>query len=275
MLFLYCFCHDNQFCRIICLRLLDDSGNTYLMHSKYTRDCCKHTRFIIHQHTDIEFILYFFKILYRCVTITGAADSSRTMILNITDHIDHITHDRAGCRKFSRSTSIEHRIICCIGMYEYCIKGISDRCKRMLLRNHHRMYCNFYTTFCIMCDTEQFYHVTEFFCVLYVFCRNLRNSFCIYIIKCHSGMECDRCHDRYFTSGIQSFDIGCRVCLSIAKLGSKCQCIAKIHAFFDHLGQDKVRCTIDNTDDFLDLICRQTLLQWTDDRDCSCYGCLK
>ena len=154
MLFFYCFCNDNKLCCIIFFCLLNHSCNTYFMHSEYTCNCSKYTWFIIHQHTDIELVLYFFKVLYRCLTITGTTDSSCTMVLYITDYIDHITHDRTGRREFPCSSSVEHRITGSIRADKYCIKRISHGCKRMFLRNHHRMNSNLNSFFRIMCNTE-------------------------------------------------------------------------------------------------------------------------
>ena len=49
----------------------------------------------------------------------------------------------------------------------------------------------------------------------YIFCCDICDSFCVYIIKCDSRVKRNGCHDRHLTSCIISFDISCWICFCI------------------------------------------------------------
>ena len=199
--------YNNKLCLLWLCMFLNNSCDTNLMITKHLCNCCKNTWFICHLHTDKELILHIPNVFYRKVLITCTADSSIAAICHISRNIDHISHNCTGCWELSCTASIEHCIICCISMNKNCIKGISYRCKRVFLMDHHWVNTYFNSTLCVMCYAKQLDHTVKFFRIFDIFRCDLCDSFCKYVRKYDSGMERDRSHDRYLTSCIKTFYI--------------------------------------------------------------------
>ena len=216
------------------------------MVSKYLCNSGKYSRFICDLHTDKELVLHLTKFLDRQIFIAGTTDPSRTAISDISYHINHIAHYGTGCRKFTCTPSVKHGIIHCISMNKNCIERIPYRSKWMLFPDHHRIDSDLDSIFCIMCNTQKLDDAVKFLCICNIPCRNLRNSFCMYIKEYNSGMKCDGCHDRHFSSRIQTFHVRSRVCLCKSKFLCLFQCICKIHSLFCHLGKDIIGRTVHN-----------------------------
>jgi hypothetical protein len=211
-----------------------------------------------------------FHLFNRNLFVAGASNPSAASDQNVADNVKDISHYCAGCRKFSCTSSEEHRIFHRVSMYKYCIVGIIDCCKRMRAWNQHRAYICFDSVLCISCNAEKFDIASHLFCIADILGSDLGNSFCINIIEYYTGIKGNRCQNCDFTSCIQTFDICGRVCLRIAKLCGKCQGIFKFHPFLSHLCQNKVRGTVYDSHHFCHMVSCQTLFQWPDDRNSAC-----
>ena len=145
----------------------------------------------------------------------------------------------------------------------------------MSFRDQHRMDTYFDSFRCVACHAEKFDHAAGFFCIADIGCGDLCNPFGINIVKGHTGIESDRRHDCYFSSGIQTFDVRGRIGLCIAKLCRQCQGFFEFHAVLCHFCQDKVRGSIDNSHDFTQMISGKALFERSDDRDRAGNRCFK
>ena len=149
------------------------------MSAEYLRDLRQHARTVLHLHTEEEFVLHFPEIFHRDLPVTGAADPSRTVICQIPRHIDHISCHRAGSGHLARASAVEHRVVHCVSVDEHCIERVSYRGKRMVFRQHHRIYSHFNPVSGIARNAEQFDHTVKFFRVGDIRRRDLRDAFCI------------------------------------------------------------------------------------------------
>ena len=141
--------------------------------------------------------------------------------------------------------------------------------------DQHRAHICFNSVCFVSCNTQKLDITSHFFRIMNIFWCDLGNSLCIYIVKYHTWVKCHRCKDRYLTSCIQTFDISSRISLRISKFCCKRQGILKLHAFLSHLCQNKVCGSVYNTHNFCHVISCQTLFQWSDDRNTTCYCCFK
>ena len=190
--------------------------------------------------------------------------------------IHNITNYSTCCRQFTCTASIEHGISKHISMYKYCIKHIIYTVKRAVLAEHKRCYHCITGSVCqSAAGSKKFDGSAKLRSILHIFRCDLCNSLCIYIVKYHTWVKCHRCKDRYLTSCIQTFDISSRISLRISKFCCKCQGILKLHTFLSHLCQNKVCGSVYNTHNFCHVISCQTLFQWSDDRNTTCYCCFK
>ena len=97
----------------------------------------------------------------------------------------------------------------------------------------------------------------------------------MHIIKYDLAVKCGSSHNCHFTSGIQTFNICCRIRFCITKLRCFGKGFLKTHPQLKHFRQNIVRRTIDNTGNLCNLITGQTLTKRTHNRDSASYCCLK
>ena len=209
----------------------------------------------------------------RKVLITGTSDSSTAVMQNISYNIKDITDYRTRCRQFSCATAVEHRVLHRISLYKYGIVGVINRCQRMIHIDQHRMDSRLDSFRCISSHAKKFDHASHLVGIFDIRCRDFGDSFGIYIIKSHSGIESCTGEDRHFSSRIQTFHISGRIAFRISQILCQFQSIGKFHTVLAHLGQDKVSRTVHDTHNFRNMIACQTLFDRADDRDSAGHCC--
>ena len=125
----------------------------------------------------------------RKVLIAGTSDSSTAVMQNISYDIKDITDYRTRCRQFSCATAVEHRILHRISLYKYGIVCVINRCQRMIHIDQHRMDSRLDSFRCISSHAKKFDHASHLVGIFDIRCRDFGDSFGIYIIKSHSGIE--------------------------------------------------------------------------------------
>lgn len=163
-----------------------------------------------------------------------AANLAAASMDNITHHINDISQYRTGGRHLSGTPSHEHGIITSLTMNKYSIEGISDRGKRMAVRDQCGMYFYFNSFTCKLCNTQQFNHIAEFFRIPDILCCNLRDAFRINLRERHAGAESDGCHNGDLASRIIAFHVRCGICFRIAQSRSHIQSFLIAHTFLGH-----------------------------------------
>ena len=93
-------------------------------------------------------------IQYRKLLVAVAANLAAASMDNITHHIDDISQYRTGGGHLSGAPSHEHGIVASLTMNKYGIEGISDRGKRMAVRDQCGMYFYFNSFTCKLCNTQ-------------------------------------------------------------------------------------------------------------------------
>ena len=190
---------------------------------------------------------------------------------NIAHHIDDISQYRTGSGHLSGAPSHEHGIVASLTMNKYGIEGISDCGKRMAVRDQCGMYFYFNSFTGKLCNTKQFDHIAEFFCIPYILRSDLRDTFRINLRKRHAGTKSDGCHNGDLASRIIAFHIRCGICLRIPQSHSHIQSFLIAHPFLRHFGQNIVGGTIDDSHDLRQLTSRQALPQRADNGNGACY----
>ena len=139
------------------------------------------------------------------------------------------------------------------------------------LRRNHRIHAasHFFT------HSKYLDRQTRLFRVFKIAGRYFRDPLGVNILIIYLFSVREGCQDRNLTAGVISFDIRRRILLRIAKLLRLFQYILKIGSLVCHFRKDKVRRSIEDPVDLLDLIGRNALVQWPYDRDAAAHARLK
>ena len=238
------------------------------MGSKDVGHGCKHTGLVVHLYVQVVFRN---EVLDRGEgDRRERADGSMRPLTEIDRSVDHVAKHGARSWHAPGASPVEHELSNGTTLDEHGIERVAYRCKRVRLREHHRMDPDA-ELFRLIADLfghgEELDHISQLGREGNVGGGDRADPFTVHVARHDPAPERDAGDDRRFGRGVVAFDIGRGVALGIAETLGFGEGLGVGRSAVGHLREDVVGGAVHDAHHPGDLLPDETLAQRPHERN--------